>query len=533
MIESSTLLNWLIWLSPAVAGVFAARGLIHYFQLSSYQLGGYWSTLLRQARLAWLPGLLAAAACLAITYAADLVMRWSPAAVSAAASALMILAGIGIGFAFCSKRRQRKPLHITGRVIRLSFALGVVLLVLAVALRFVLPLMGGSALLLPLLPVWLTPAAWLAWPLERFMNDLFLRDAKRILASQTGLVRIGITGSYGKTSVKFILRTILSEKYPVLATRLSFNTPMGITRAIREDLRPEHRIFIAEMGARHPKDIRELCGFVHPEIGILTAVGEVHLQTFGTIERVRETKYDLIRALPTDGLAVFYDDGGICRELYEQTDRQKLLVGSIGSDAWAENVRLTNEGSTFTLCLRHGERAECETRLPGEHNIRNILLAAATAHELGLNIGQLQRGIAAALPVESRLKPEKLPDGRVVINNGFNANPDSSKESLALLQSYPGRRIVVTPGYVEMGRRQYAFQRELGERIARVAHMALLIGPKRTKPIAEGLQASGFDMTQCHVFTSLQQANDYLASVTQADDVILYENDLPDQYTEA
>ena len=529
----SSFLWWLVWLAPAVAGVFAARSLIHYFQLSSYQVGGYAHTLRRQIKVAWLPGLLTAVLCFGITYAADAVAYLAPVPILLLACVLMVLSGLGVGLAFCAKRKQRKPLHITGRVIRLSISLGVVLLLLAWGLHFVLPLVGGSALLLPLLPVWLVLAAWLVWPVEKTINNMFLRDAIRILNAQTGLVRIGITGSYGKTSVKFILRTILNEKYPVLATRFSFNTPMGITRSIREDLRPEHRIFIAEMGARHPKDIKELCNFVKPEIGILTAVGEVHLQTFRTIERVRETKYDLIRSLPRDGLAVFYDDGGICRELYERTDRQKVLVGSIGSNAWAEDVELHNDGSTFTLCLRHGDRARCETLLPGEHNIRNILLAAATAYELGLNIGQIQRGIAAVQPVESRIKPEKLADGRVIINNGFNANPDSSKESLALLAAYPGRRIVVTPGYVEMGKQQDEFQFVLGERIAKVAHMALLIGPKRTKPIADGLEQAGFDMDQCHVFATLQEANDYLASIRQPEDVILYENDLPDQYTEA
>lgn len=532
MTEASSFLLWLLWLAPAIAGVFAARGLIHYFQLSSYQVGGYWNTIRRQARMAWLPGLLTAAACLAITYAADAYMYWSPATVVFLACVLMIVSGILIGFAFCARRNLRKPLHITGRVIRLSVAMGVVLLLLAIGLRFILPLMGGSALILTLLPLWLVLAAWLVLPLEKTFNGMFMRDAIRILNAQTGLVRIGITGSYGKTSVKFILRTILHEKYPVLATRLSFNTPMGITRSIREDLRPEHRIFIAEMGARHPKDIKELCDFVKPQIGILTAVGEVHLETFGTIERVKETKYDLIRSLPNDGLAVFYDDGGICRELYERTDKQKLLVGSIGSDAWAEDVELTGEGSSFTLCLRHGERAACQTALPGEHNIRNILLAAATAHELGLNIGQIQRGIAAIQPVESRIKPEKLADGRVVINNGFNTNPDSSKESLAILKSFPGRHIVVTPGYVEMGKQQDAFQYALGQRMAQVADLVLLIGPKRTKPIMDGMQQSGFAMDHVHVFGTLQEANEYLASIKQADDVILYENDLPDQYTE-
>ena len=140
--------------------------------------------------------------------------------------------------------------------------------------------------------------------MERFIYELYFQDARRILKERKDLLVIGITGSYGKTSVKFYLQTLSSQKYCVLFTQSSRNTPMGVARSLRDDLQPGHRIFIAEMGARHRGDISELCRLVKPSIGILTSVGPQHLETFGSLEAIKNTKYDLIRALPKDGLAV-------------------------------------------------------------------------------------------------------------------------------------------------------------------------------------------------------------------------------------
>ena len=134
-----------------------------------------------------------------------------------------------------------------------------------------------------LLPVWIALCGLLAWPLEQLISELYFRDAQRILKERNDLIRIGITGSWGKTSVKFILGTILEERFHTLVTPASFNTPMGVTKVIRSAIEPGHRVFIAEMGARHVGDIKEMCRLVHPQIGILTSVGPQHLDTFKTI----------------------------------------------------------------------------------------------------------------------------------------------------------------------------------------------------------------------------------------------------------
>ena len=129
---------------------------------------------------------------------------------------------------------------------------------------------------------------------------------------------IAITGSYGKTSTKDFLATILSKRYKVLKTPGSFNTPMGICKVIRGELKPEHEIFIVEMGAKEKGNIKELCDLVRPEIGIITAIGPQHLETFKTMESVVSTKYELIESLPVEGIAVLNNDDENCRNLVKR-----------------------------------------------------------------------------------------------------------------------------------------------------------------------------------------------------------------------
>ena len=220
-------------------------------------------------------------------------------------------------------RRQpaKKPLVVTARVKRLLVALAVVLYVffnlmqaafhllayvLSLLLSVSVPLVTlytvflvAAFVAVMALPFFLGLAARLAAPVERAVQRWYLNDARRKLAARPDLIRVGITGSYGKTSVKVILATLLREKYNVLSTPSSFNTPMGLTRVIREQLSSEHEVFIAEMGARHVGDIAELCALVQPRYGLLTSVGPQHLETFFTLENVARTKYELVEAWPS------------------------------------------------------------------------------------------------------------------------------------------------------------------------------------------------------------------------------------------
>ena len=534
----------------AIAGTLAvSRRAVHYFQLESYQFQGYFRTLSRQWDKVFAPGLTLSGAVLAAVVLLAVTEPWYQSKPGTGGRALQILLPMIACMltAVCArmtlqalkKGKEKKPFVVTPRVWRLYAALFLVLLGLSCALYFLF-CAGRKGFwfyavyaLIPLgLPLWTALGGLLVWPLEKAIQYAYFADARKKLLANDRLIRIGITGSYGKTSTKFILAAILSQKYNVLATPASFNTPMGLTRVIRERLTPAHQVFIGEMGARHRRDIRELCDLVHPTIGILTSVGPQHLDTFKTIENITATKYDLIKALPADGTAYFQNDGGIVTGLYEKTEKPKRLVGAPGSAAWAEDIRVGPEGSAFTLCLGDGQSCKCETRLLGAHNISNIVCAAAVAVDLGLTLRQIQAGIASLTPVEHRLQIVSSAGGVTVIDDAFNTNPTSSKEALRVLSLFEGRRIIVTPGMVELGEQEARYNREFGQAIADSADLVFLVGKKHTEPIAEGLREKGFPEESLFIFSSFDEAVAALRPMLQPGDTVMYENDLPDNYAE-
>ena len=541
----------LIDLLPVIAvcygSLLLARRLLHYFQLESYQFRGFFKTLLRQLDRALLPGLVFGGVSFALLCGLALADRLAPNAAIATAAVLYWFIGLLIlasaWIVSCKAgagAKEKKPFRITARVKRLYGWLALVIIGAAALLWYLFrPAESYMRLgytvfsLVPLfLPVWVALAALIAVPLEKLIYEMYFRDARKKLLANDRLIRIGITGSYGKTSTKFILREMLSQKYHVLATPDSYNTPMGITGIIRSRLTPADQVFIAEMGARHPQDIRELCRLVHPTIGVLTSVGPQHLDTFHTLETIKNTKYDLIRALPGDGLAVFANDGGIVTELYEGTDKPKLLAGREGADAWASDVKVDARGSSFTLHLAGQDPIPCTTPLLGRHNIDNIVLAAALASRLGVGARQLQTAIAQLNPVQHRLQIVSDFGGVTVIDDAFNTNPVSSKAALDVLKMFSGRRIIVTPGMVELGAEEAQYNREFGEYMADCVDLALLVGRKHTAPIAEGLLAKGFDAEHILTFATLEEAVAALRALNRPGDTVMYENDLPDSYSE-
>lgn len=537
----TSLARTLLWYAPAAALLLASRRVVMYYQLSSYQFRGFIAALKRQAKHAWVPGAALGVWGFFVCFIADKLSRAGGARGVLApllGAALLLLGGVLVDKFSYQQREGKSKLNITTRVKRFYAVFFALMLLLLWLLKRFAPIMGLNALLVAPMPLWVLLAALLAVPIERFVYELYFRDARKMLLGREDVRRIALTGSYGKTSVKFYLQTLLSQKYNVLCTRGSMNTPMGVSTVIRNDLTPAHNVFIAEMGARHRRDIKELCRLVKPEIGILTSVGPQHLETFGSIENIKQTKYDLIRALPDNGFAVFGDDHAIVRTLYQQTDLDKALTGSEDSDIWAEDVENhiaeDHVYTTFTLCFRDGKRLPCTTYVTGAHVIRNILMAVAVARHMGLSDKQIQYGVELIPPIRNRFMVETGPDGVHRINNGYNSNPISSAQTLAELGSgkYEGRHIIITPGFVELGREEQRYNRELGQHIAKVADKALLIGTKRTQPIREGLLESGFEEGDIHVFDTLKDANAFYDTIKQQGDYVLYENDLPDHYSE-
>jgi UDP-N-acetylmuramoyl-tripeptide--D-alanyl-D-alanine ligase len=539
----STYIHIALYALAAAGMTMASAHLVHMLQLESYKNPGLCRWVKNNSAHVFRFPVIASAAGLLLALIANLlfpVQALGRVIASAVLSAAYIAAMLG--YAKRSRvKNAKKPLVMTSRVKRLFAAIAMVYVVICGALwvldTFVLQSTAVSGL--PLFLLLLLTAAGvftanaLVYPVEKAVQRWYINDARRILAGRD-LIRIGITGSYGKTSCKFILGTILAEKYNVLVPPASYNTPMGLTRVVREQLKNSHQVFIAEMGARHVGDIRELCGLVHPKYGLLTSVGPQHLETFGTIENIAKTKYELIEGLPEDGCAFFPADNEICRDLYEKTTIEKHLFGvdyDGAAAARAENIRCGSFGSRFDLLIGE-ERIACETRLLGKHNIANIVGCACVAHRLGLTPAQIRLGIRKLQPVEHRLQLLPTAGGVTVIDDAFNANPSGVRAAMEVLSAFEGRKIVVTPGLVELGEREAEENRAFGRVMAGVADIVFLVGPKHTKPIYDGLVESGFSENAIQVFRSLSEASEALWKLAKPGDVVIFENDLPDNYNE-
>ena len=444
------------------------------------------------------------------------------------------------------KVEAKKPLVYTARAKRV-FGLSICLLV-GIAITLVLiaktsPWRIAIFLFSEVTVINLTIANLLIYPLERTINGAYLLSAKKRIKTFQPKV-IGITGSYGKTSTKYILHQILSEKFNTLMTPDSYNTPMGICKVIRGELTTEHEIFIVEMGAYKRGDIRELCNLASPQIGILTAVGPQHLERFKSIENIAKTKYELIESLPSGGLAIFNCDNEICAGLANKREQGGNPVRRYATEPFpvasasehveltATNIQHTDAGLTFTIHTSVGT-AEIRTPLLGRHNVSNILAATAVSIECGMTLEEIRVAIANVVPVPHRLQLTASEGSVTIIDDSFNSNPVGAKAALEVLTEIQGgKKVLVTPGMVELGEREYEENKRLGEHAADVCDLVILVGPKRTTPILDGLKAVQYPNQQIIVALNLEEVKQHLATQVQAGDVVLFENDLPDTYNE-
>lgn len=426
-------------------------------------------------------------------------------------------------------KKAKKPLVYTHRVIRLLVTQGVILAA-ALAAGFFLArqrALGLLALFSIVIWLWTGLANLINTPLEKRIANGYVRDARRRLDAMPELTVIGITGSYGKTSTKNFLHALLSVQYNTLMTPESYNTTMGVVRTVRERLRPTHEIFIAEMGAKNPGDIKEICDLVHPRYGILTSIGEQHLETFKTIDNIISTKFELADAIPADGCIFLNADNPYIRA--RAVEVPSVTYGTTpesGADYRASDITVDGQGSSFTVTAPDGETRRFTTRLLGAHNIQNLTGCIAVAHTLGIPLEKLVYPVRMLRPVEHRL--QLLPNG--FIDDAYNSNPAGFRSALDVLKGFDCQRVLVTPGMVELGERQDALNRELGEYAAGCCDVAVLVGEKQAPPLKEGLLAGGFAEENIYVAKTLQDGLAAVAGLPAGPRIVLLENDLPDNF---
>lgn len=430
-------------------------------------------------------------------------------------------------------RKAKKPLVYTPRVKRLLATTGIVwgLILLIVAFPGIYGYLWVTMLLLFLLqPVLLLLVNLINHPVERAINRHYIQDAARILREMPGLRIIGVTGSYGKTSVKYFLNTLLSAQYNVLCTPGNYNTTLGVVRTIRENMKPFHEIFICEMGAREVGDIKEICDLVHPDYGIITSIGPQHLQSFHTLDNIISTKFELADAVPDTGKVFLNYDNEYIREHKIEKPVVSYGVGDDAVDFRAYDIRVSARGSSFRMKDETGEAYEFHTRLVGSHNVQNIAGAIAVAHTLGIPMEKLLYPVRQLESVPHRLQLIRQGD-RIILDDAYNSNKSGFEAALDTLALFQEQRILLTPGMVELGEKQYAENKEAGMYAANKCDYAILVGKEQTKPIQDGLLEAGFPQNRMILVDTLQEAFQMVNAIPdERQKVILLENDLPDVY---
>jgi len=470
--------------------------------------------------------LLLALACVLLTALFSLCFSFLGATVSNLISATGLL-GMCILFVYSKRFALKVPFKRTPRAVRLGVCYYILLVAVifsaCVGLWYAAEAIGHDlarifrfvpVVILPVFfPVLLSLAGLVMKAYEVPRNRKIVKRAAKKL-HESPCVKVGITGSFGKTSVKYYAATILSRKFRVISTPSSYNTPLGIARTVNE-LGLDCDVFLAEMGARHTGDIRELCEIVPVDYAVITGIGNQHLETFGSLEAIAREKGELATYAKVTVLGV------TAKGVEAEQARRE------GESFAAENVVCTVDGTRFDLRL-NGKTIAVETKLLGRHAAQDVALAAALCSELGMTVEEIAAGIAAIEPVDHRLQ-KILSNGLTILDDSYNSNAEGAKNAVEVLKLFPGKRCVVTPGLVELGEMEEAGNAVLGASLVGLDRI-ILVGETLVHAVSGGYERAGGDKTKLTVVPTLQEACKILQEEFGAGDCVLFLNDLPDRY---
>ena len=555
-------MNLVLWIIYAVisltATVFLGLREFHMLQLNGYKTPEHSRWMKKNARRYILPAVLFIAQFLLIPFQHKRGL---------AVALLIVLCFFNAIIALLNKpgKKFKKPLVYTARMKRMMITFGILIAVFYViaiinAKQFIpdsayrsdsryLPTMTTSVYIsfrtISMIPsfilvgsaLYLTPilvplSNLINKPVEKAVQNWYINDAKRILSECPTLHKVGITGSYGKTSMKFYLDELLNSQYNTLKTPESFNTPMGVTITIRRDLKPTHEYFICEMGARRVHEIKELCGIADPHDGIITSVGPQHLETFGSIENVVNTKFELADHVKAKGGKIYLNgDNELIRRKAPEYPNAVLYGLQEGNHYRATDISVSDRGTEFTVTAPDGETKRFSMKLLGEHNVQNVLGAIAYAHGTGISLDKLTLPVKRIAAVPHRLQLLDKGGNMTFIDDAYNSNPSGCRAALNVLGLFDACRILVTPGMVELGAKQEELNFEFGQEAAKACDHIVLVGKNQTVPIYNGIKDAGYDMDNVFVADSLNEALAHVnAYQTDKKKIVLLENDLPDNY---
>ena len=436
------------------------------------------------------------------------------------------LAGMIALFLFSLRTALKVPLERTARIVRLCVVFYVLCAAFFYGLEAALWFLAKAAdhplaaallraaipAVMPLFTVFAVALAGLvAKGYEIPHNKMYIRRATEKL-SACSCIKVGITGSFGKTTVKHFAAHILGEKYRVGMTPASYNTPIGIARCVN-DGGLDCDVFLAEMGARKTGDIKELCAMVAPTFGVVTGICAQHLETFGSVEAIAAEKGILAK---TARFVVLGETANVPAE--------GALVA--GKDFGAENIVLSDRGTEFDLVLPDA-RIHAQCALLGRHAAEDIALAAALCFLLGMTAEEIAARISTLEAVPHRLQRIEE-NGVTVLDDAYNSNMLGARNAIEALKCFAGKKYVVTPGLVELGELEEAANAELGAEL--VGLEVILVGETRILSARHGYLAAGGQEEKLRIVPDLAHAQKILSEELSAGDAVLFLNDLRDKY---
>lgn len=389
--------------------------------------------------------------------------------------------------------------------------------IVSLLIIILMPYVLAYAILAPLWVMWVT--------IQRPVEIWIMRRTRRKLEAQRA-VKIGIAGSFGKTTMREILKAVLSQEKKVAAPPHSWNTPLGISRFV-DTLAGDEDILIFEFGEYYPRDVKKLCDLTGPAIGIITGVNEAHLEKFQSLERTARTIYELADYLGTKPIYV----NGESKRARDRARAGHIVYSRESVGDWKiEDQKTGLTGTSFTL-VRDDAKLEFTSRLLGLHQIGPLAAAAIIARELGLSWDSVRRGVAATAPFNHRVEPRTDSAGVVMIDDTYNGNPDGVRAAIDFLASLRDRRRwYMTPGLVEMGSRTSETHKEIGRHLAQAGiEKIILVKNSVTSFIEAGLKEENYQ-GDIIWFDDALAAFAALPHLTATGDVVLLQNDWPDQY---
>ncbi len=334
-----------------------------------------------------------------------------------------------------------------------------------------------------------------------------------------GIPVVAVTGSVGKTTTKDLLACLLRSRFRVHCTRLNFNNEVGVPRTLLE-LHSGHELIVLEMAMRGPGQIRELARLAEARVGILTHIGESHLEFLGSREAIADAKAELLDEMPVSSLAILPRHCPFFERLVAHVRGRVLTFSGEGPADWTA-LRIHPLGlEGCDVEIRHPEGiSRLRFGLPGRHNVSNLLAALAAAREFGLTCEEVAEPLAGFRPSGLRTEVLHLPDGTTLLNDSYNAAPSSVRGALEILAGVQGRRVAVLGDMLELGVDEEDFHREVGEAVGAAGVAVLVAVGTRSRAMARAARREG--VPTVHWVAEREEAWDVLKSEVRPGDAVL------------